>query len=276
MKANSKQSICAFIHYSQGNKIPYNVEVYIKELVRFFDVVRLITNRRSIENQHVLPSCVQVQFEKNEGYDFGLFNKFFNSINRTKYHTIACINDSNVLINKLDPVFQWGKNQTADFWGIIDSNERPWFSTHKENYHLQSHFLIFRNTAIAKLENYFNWLDMDSILEIEDVKKLRRKIINDWEIGLSCYFKQEGISINSYCKSSEFNHRHHKKTDVNTMHKLPKELVRANFPIVKKKILQKELKHWLGGVRARCWTNLVVQHGNNEWNLNEILKEIKQ
>lgn len=225
VETNNKQSICAFIHCSQENKIPYNVEVYIKELARFFDEVRLITNQRDIENQYVLPSGIQIQFEKNEGYDFGLFYKFFISINRTGYHTIACINDSNVLINKLDSVFQRGKNQIDDFWGIIDSNERPWFSTHKENYHLQSHFLIFRNTAIAKLENYFNRLDIDSIFEIEDVKKLRRKIINDWEIGLSCYFKQEEISINSYCKSSEFNHRHHKKADVNTMHKLPKELV---------------------------------------------------
>ncbi len=257
MKINNKQSICAFVHYSMEDKIPYNVEVYIKELARFFNEVRLITNKRNIQNQHVLPPCTQIHLEKNEGYDLGFFYKFFNSIDRTEYHTIACINDSNLLINHLDSVFQWGENQTADFWGIIDSNEKPWFSTHKDNYHFQSHFLIFRNTAICKLENYFNKLDIDSILKIRDVKELRRRIINDWEIGLSCYFKQEGISMNSYCKSREFNHKHNKKSDVNTMHKLPEALLQANFPIVKKNVNKKaKTKIWQDQILDKSYCSI--------------------
>jgi|GEM_PF-6573408 len=51
----------------------------------------------------------------------------------------------------------WGNSSDADFWGILDSFEKPWFSEHENNRHIQSHFIVFnRNEYSLVIENPTN------------------------------------------------------------------------------------------------------------------------
>lgn len=270
----TKKSICAFIHYAEKTFIPYYVKVYLGELSHYFDEIRLITNKRELTNIDSLPQKTTIHFEKNEGYDFGMFYKFFKSINIESYHTIACINDSNILINSLSDIFSWGKKHSSDFWGIIDSNEKPWFSEHVNNHHLQSHFLVFRSKAIHTLKNYFTTQDIDKIFSLNSPKELRRKIINDWEIGLTVYFKQNGFKPNSFIQSKNFNKIHFRKSRANTMHKLPMALLKEDFPLIKKRMLQKKLQK--GFIKRRKWERILNKSTKSEWNSYKIINDVEQ
>jgi hypothetical protein len=127
-----KKSLCIFAHYSDLPYIPKYVLVYVNELSKYFDEVILASNQRNITNNpNGFGENVSIQFFENEGYDLGMFYKVFQTIKYEKYNQIACVNDSNILFNKLESIFDWEKKSMSDFWGLIDSNEKPWFSTHQ-------------------------------------------------------------------------------------------------------------------------------------------------
>ena len=102
----SKKKLCVLIHFSNGSFIPYYVQIFANELALFFDEVILIGNKREVfvmpEN---LNSKITILFEKNEGYDFGMFYKALQTVNLSEYNQIACVNDSNILFNKLETKF---------------------------------------------------------------------------------------------------------------------------------------------------------------------------
>ena len=127
----TKKSLCVFIHFGNMEYIPKYVEIYINELSLYFDEVIFVMNRRRLNTYHLLllNKNITLKLVKNEGYDFGMFYKAFQQIVHSQYDQIACINDSNVLFHKLTPIFEWDKSSNLDFWGLIDSNERPIFST---------------------------------------------------------------------------------------------------------------------------------------------------
>ena len=269
METEHKQSICAFIHYSTDNIIPYYVDLYLNELANYFDEIALITNEREITNKATLNSKVRIQFEQNEGYDFGLFYKFFKKIDVENYHTIACINDSNLLLKPLSNVFEWSQKQTCDFWGLIDSEEKPWFSEHKNNYHIQSHFLILKETAIKLLPAYFNQLDVTSIFAESDAKQLRRRVINDWEIGLSQYLLSKNMHAAAFINSKCFNEKHQLKAK-NLTHKAYALLLENDYPVLKKKLLKAT---WRSKFRlSELWMKTLQTYTNPIWDVQKMIK----
>ena len=93
----------------------------------------LYNNEKILVNNYSLKKNMEIIHNTNKGYDFGMFYRNVYDIDLNKYVQIAVINDSNILFNKLDLVFEWAKKDDADFWGIIDSHEKPWFSMHTDN-----------------------------------------------------------------------------------------------------------------------------------------------
>jgi lipopolysaccharide biosynthesis protein len=248
--------------------------IYLHELSSFFDQLILVTNQRPLQtDDQGMDQNLSVLLVKNEGYDLGMFYKAFQTIDPTAYSQIACINDSNILFNKLLPIFVWSKQSEFDFWGLIDSHEKPWFSTHEDNYHIQSHFIVFNQKAISKLTAYFKLLNFQSILGEEDLAKLRRTVINDWEIGLSQFLIREGLShgsyINSYAYSSRFLHG----KQANVAYKLYPKLIKDGFPLIKKKIITKS--KWTDIFRTETlWENMIRQYGNQDWEIEALIQEL--
>lgn len=271
----TKKSLCIFTHFSEYPYIPHYVALYVNELSQYFDEVVVAANQRNlIYEDNSLKNNVTIMFYINEGYDLGLFYKVFQTINPAEYHQIACVNDSNVLLNKLQSIFEWSKKSEVDFWGLIDSREKPWFSTHQENYHIQSHFIVFNENAVKHLSSFFENLDIQSIINEKDSKKLRRLVIDQWEIGLSQFLFSKGLKSKSFINSQSFLTKH-KSKGKNITHSLYKELIKENYPLIKKKVVMKKSWRSVVGKRER-WEKLLTEYACSDWNISRLIEELKK
>ncbi|MGQ7869951.1 rhamnan synthesis F family protein [Sunxiuqinia sp. sy24] len=269
-----KKNLCFFLHHFSGDYFPVYVQYYLNELEHYFDEVIMITNDRRISQKpSLLNKSVRIQFEKNEGYDFGLFYKGFQSIDPSNYNQIACINDSNVVFGKLNFLFDWGKAQQADVWGLVDSHEKPWFSEHEDSYHIQSHFVVFNNKAIASLPDFFKTIDYNQMIKERDLKKLRRKVINDWEIGLTQYLLSQNLTCCTFVDSKHMAVKKDALKPVNIFHKHYTELIEGGIPVIKKRlIMDRSLKSKLK-FRSR-WSKLIRKYGEKNWEIDLLIDDL--
>jgi len=270
------KNLCVFIHYSQYACIPYYVKIYAEELSKSFDEVILVTNKRHFDKDITYKTAnISTLLVKNEGYDLGMFYKAIQTIELQKYDQIACVNDSNILINPLTDIFDWSKKHQADFWGIIDSYQKPSFSTHSDNYHIQSHFIVFNQNAISKMPDFFNSLNIQEILTEKDAKKVRQLVIDKWEIGLSQFLINNGLSCTSYIDSKSLCRKYLSGKNANVSLKLYPELIRAGLPLLKVKVITKG--KWKDIFRTESyWKNLIRKYGNKQWDIELITKELNQ
>ncbi|WP_341227435.1 rhamnan synthesis F family protein [uncultured Arcticibacterium sp.] len=236
----------------------------MNELATHFDEVRLLTNKRDIDVIADFKENVHLHFEKNEGYDFGMFYKFAITKRLNTYSEITIVNDSNILINNLENVFKDGRKQDVDFWGLIDSNEKPWFSTHENNYHVQSHFIVLNESAIKALSIFLDYFDVDSVFKEENQKALRRAIINKWEIGFSQHLLKAGLKSYTYIKTANDYAK-------NLAHIKPKELINQGYPLLKKKVF-----YDLSSKQRVEWENLLKAKIPKEWKSDLVIKELER
>lgn len=266
-----KIRICLFIHFSNSKALHHYVNIYIRELTRHFDKVKVLTNNSKLQEQKSpFNSKVSFKFMENKGYDFGMFYRFIKQENLEDFSEIAVVNDSNILFNKLDHIFDWGRNNNSDFWGIIDSNEKPWFSGHPDNYHIQSHFLVLKTKAIAKLSSFFESIDIDSIFKETNPKKLRRLVINNWEIGLTQYLINSGLEVDSFIDTTQFDNSSVKIK--NLTHSHFHELAGEGYSFLKKKVANKKRK-WFQTENG-LWKETLIKYGNHDWNMERIIQEL--
>lgn len=278
MKVTNKSEkirICTFLHYSVSEELPYYVQIYIRELSNYFDKVVVVSNNKNLQKQNLsLSENIDFEYFENRGYDFGLFYRFVKTQNLNDFSQIAIVNDSNILINKLDAVFQKGKQSNADFWGLIDSNEKPWFSTHTDNYHLQSHFVVLNEKAIRLLPSFFEQMEVDILMNETDLKKVRRMVINQWEIGISQFLIGKDLKSYVFIDSFSFLNKY-KSKGKNITHSLYKELIKEGYPLIKKKVILE--KSWRSLFRKKQpWEELLFKiHENSDWNISLMLDEVK-
>lgn len=267
---NKKIRICIFIHYSTTASLPYYVQVYIEELSLYFDKVKVLSNNSKINKQdYSFNKNIDFNYFQNQGYDFGMFYRFIIKENLNNFSQIALVNDSNILINQLGNIFLWAKENNSDFWGLIDSNEKPWFSTHKDNYHIQSHFIVLNEKAINHLPDFFETINIDQLLKEKDLKKLRRQIINDWEIGLSQYFIKLKLEKALFIESKKMLVKYHPRKK-NITHSLFSQLIaKEDYPLLKRKIATIN-KKWYQLSKNR-WRETIRKHGYKHWDLEEII-----
>lgn len=269
-----QKSLCIFIHFSEQQHIPYYVQIFANELARFFDDVVLLSNNRTLKSIPALLNNVLISFQENEGYDFGRFYNYYKTINKDDYYRIACVNDSNILINNLDNVLKWENIVHFDFWGLVDSYEKPWFSTSSDNHHIQSHFLIFHKKAIDLLDDYFKSVRIDEFFNEKSPKALRRKVIDKWEIGLSQFMKSNGVKIGHFFDSKEVTEQFSIRMDSNISHTLYQELLISGYPLIKKKVIFDQ--KWRFGKKEPTWKKLIKKHGNPHWKLDTLIDELDQ
>jgi lipopolysaccharide biosynthesis protein len=270
----SKRRLCVFAHYSQSKYIPYYVLLYLKELSLYFEEIILVTNKRTISNEKVLHHPkINILFVRNEGYDLGMFYKAFQTINPNEYRQIACINDSNILFNKLTTIFAWGKLNNLDFWGLIDSYETPLSSDHTDNYHIQSHFIVFNQKAIELLPAFFRSIDIEDIFKEADPSKLREIVINHWEIGVSQFMIKNGLSIGSFFDSKIYTNLYLSGKVRNLSRRLYSELIESGYPLIKKKVILD--RKWRNFIRFKpSWKKMLRRHGKKEWEIERLVEEL--
>lgn len=271
---STKKSLCIFIHFSHSNYIPYYVLLYLKELSFYFDEIIFVANKRVVDNEKDIPTGVTKRlYVKNEGYDLGMFYKAFQTIKPEEYRQIACINDSNILFNELKTVFDWGQSANLDLWGLIDSMHRPPFSTHKQDYHIQSHFMVFNEKAMALLPAFFDSIHIKNIFSETNIRTVREQVINHWEIGVSQFMIQNGLRIGSYINGQIYTSLYLSGKLRNISIRLYHELIKAGYPLIKKKvILDRNFRNF---IRFRPgWKKLMRAYGNKEWDIEKLIHEM--
>lgn len=268
-----KIRVCIFIHYSTSESLPYYVQIYVNELSRHFDKVKVLTNNSKIQKQNKLFfENVDILYFENKGYDFGMFYRFIIKEDLARFSEIAIVNDSNILLKKLDDVFDWAGKNDSDFWGIIDSFEKPWFSSHLNNYHIQSHFLVLKDRAIETLPEFFKLTNVDTILNETEPKRLRRMVIDQWEIGFSRYLIDRGLKSASYISSKKLLVKYEVKKQNHT-HSLYHEIVKEGYPLLKKKVATGSKK--LFQRKNKNWKTTLNLYGNKDWDLQKLMHSVK-
>jgi hypothetical protein len=266
---DKKIKVCIFLHYSETNALPYYVQIYINELSNYFDVVKVLSNNSTLNSENSpFKSNIEFIYFENKGYDFGMFYRFVVKENLNQYSQLAIVNDSNLLIKKLDYVFSWANNTDADFWGIVDSLENPHFSNHKDNYHIQSHFIVLNLKAINLLPDFLQSVNVAKILEEENKKKLRRMIINDWEIGLSRFFIKHKLKCDSFIETKKMLKKY-RPTKVNVTFSLFEEIIaHERYPLLKRKLATKKKKWYM--FKKISLHKTILKYGEKEWELEKI------
>lgn len=230
-------SLAVFVHYSKDGKLCPNALLYAKELTKSFNKVVIASNAiLEIEESNI--ACLT--FPVN-AYDFGYFYQTLELLNAYEhYQAIGFFNDSNYILKPLDDVMNWVAINKCDFCGITDSWEKRPDIKEPVQYHIQSHFLVFKNNAIKKLQEYFTKIEFWKMLDnkIDNVEDVRAKIIIDCEILMTRYMQNCGIRVSSYFMSNNFVRRVSKLTNTINVHViLWKELIENKYPFIKKKIV---------------------------------------
>lgn len=227
---------CVFVHYGQESELSPADSQYVHELAGLFSKLILVTNERKFQPKS-LPPQVEIRMVKNEGYDFGMFYKVVQDLDLNDLDRLVLANDSNVLLGDLKGLMQQGRELKTDFWGALDSYERPWFSTHQDNFHLQSHFLVWEKGALSLLQTFLREYVTAAIWEEADPKKIRRQIINDWEIGFSQFALQNGLTPQAVFQSQSVSVRSGRPLQINFGMKYPRLLLEEGYPFLKKKYI---------------------------------------
>lgn len=261
------KKICIFVHYSSQPSIPYYVCAYVNELSKYFDEILIVTNKREIPNpSSIVSDKIKLLQVKNEGYDLGMFFKAFETLNVEKFQQIACINDSNILLNNLEFLFKWSESRSLDMWGLMDSYEKVSYSTHQNNYHIQSHFLVFNRSSFSTLKAYFKDLDLQRIIKTDDLQQVKKLVINDWEIGVSQYLLKKGNKIGAY---------YHREDYINQRFQPHIEMLIDGMPTIKKKIITSVKPRDLFAGK-NYWSKLVKKYAKEVVQPDKLLPDLKR
>lgn len=231
-----KRSLCYFVCYTET--IPDNSDLrYINELKNHFDQVVILTNYEHMEKY---TDC-EFEILENKGYDFGFLYQAINGKDLTRYHSISFVNNSNILLKgkNLNEFFEWFHQQDSKFCGLTDSSETV--NGLDESYHIQSHFLIFKDEAIILLQRFFSIINFERFFSIKDKKQLRHAIIIECEIGLTQFMIRNKIKPTSWFKSIEFSKEYNIPLEKINLHIMFwEELIEKGYPLIKKKIVSKD------------------------------------
>lgn len=248
--------------------------IYIKELKRHFEEIILVTNDRNIVNLNELPAQgIKLIKVKNEGYDMGMFYKAYKTLDVSRYSTIACINDSNILLGKLDFLFKWSNNQEVDFWGLVDADIKPNYSTSEKNYHVQSHFIVFNKKAIDLLPAFFDTADLPFIFNQTDLREVKRKVIINWEIGLSQFLISKGLLSATFVDHKKMTAEFQLPASANVSLLLYAQLIRKGIPLLKKKIII-SIKPAILFAGRDHWKSMIKKYSDKEIDTNKLIHEL--
>ncbi|MBN2663211.1 MAG: hypothetical protein JXR68_06140 [Bacteroidales bacterium] len=215
-------SLCIFSTYFETETFPLYVKTYLNELLNYFEKIIIVTNDNKTlslsENEYVTKNNFEIKYVKNQGWDFGMWTKVLKDINMDNYSSLGLINDSCILLRKIDDFFYWAETNNLDYFGMLDSPQR--------HYHIQSYFLIIRNKALNALLSYFSKTG---------ILNEKADVINHYEIGLSQHMIQKGIKVGAYFSYKKYYENNPEKP--NPLHGYIGALMSDNFPLLKKERL---------------------------------------
>lgn len=230
------QSLCFFVGFSDSETVDREDLKYVSELQKYFQRVIVLTDREPQETN----AGYEYMVLENKGYDFGFLYQAIRRTNLAYCHTVGFVNNSNRLIRggSLQEFFSWFRSQRSTFCGMTDSYQAPDGVDPCRSYHLQSHFLIFRNRAIDFLQSFFDEICFKRFFFIRNTTLLRKAIIIECEVGLSRYMIRHGFKPVPWIRSDILCTGTGKlPQSVNPHIDFWEEMIRRGYPLLKKKLV---------------------------------------
>lgn len=232
------KSLLIFVHYNREEPylhLPEYVKKYVKTLMPFFTDTVISSNYKGPEW-----NGVPIMRFENLGYDFGFFYQALQNIELGEYERIAFVNDSNevVKLGSFNDIFEWANQEENELWGVTDDTFDSGPASFRGKYHIQSHFLVFEKKGIERLESFFEHIRFGEDY-LTPSEKLRSKIINRCEVGLSQFFMKSEMKIGSYFSVNDV--KCPKPMLLNFKGNVHinkwKELVDNGYPLIKRKVI---------------------------------------
>lgn len=179
---------------------------------------------------------------KNEGFDFGMWQKALNKYNAFEYDELCLANDSCVCFSDLNQYFEWHNTTIAEMTSMTSSNQVA--------FHLQSFFLTIKKSILHSVVSY--------IKEISITDSTILEVIAKGEVGLSQYLIKENIKIEGWytCSPSDMG---------NPTFAHAVDLINFGVPLVKRKIFSR--------YNSPLLKNQLVNTGS--WQFSSVINIIK-
>ena len=118
--------IVLFSSYFLSDELPFYIRFYLEKLQPHVKNIIFITNEEKTLNEESLiwlkNNTSHILFVKNEGYDFGMWQKALNTYNLDDYEEIVLCNDSCICFAGFEKYFDFHDKTNADVTGITLSN----------------------------------------------------------------------------------------------------------------------------------------------------------
>ena len=256
-----QETIAIFVYWSNCRIISKNTLTYLKELQKIASTVLFVSNSKvnETEIENVYTEEILFLQRKNEGFDFwgwkeGIFfleNKIKNASN-----LILCNSSCFLAFNRLDIFFQ-RMDEGSDVWGITSFEEK------NIPFHLQSYFLVFKNTILNDWCSFCEfWACLPPMKSWQDAVKLG-------EQRLTNFYQHKGFKCRAVFESSEFPTK-----DLNPSFFYPVEVLKKGSPFLKKKIYLEEYKHTLIHSYGDSASSAMMFVRENGGRYEEILQEL--
>lgn len=215
--------LCLFSSYFAESMLPAYVRIWLEQLLPFFDQLVLLGNDDKMldmsELQWLADRRILYRPVRNEGYDFGMWQKALADIDMSGVQRLALVNDSCILFAPLDIFFDWFDQSKLDVGGMLESQSYT--------RHMQSFFLVFNGRAAQAARDY---------IVAHPVSRLGYdEIVRTFELGLSQRFYED----TNFRVGVRFPTTPHAPRD-DPSYFFIDELLRAGMPLIKKKMLGRQ------------------------------------
>ncbi len=252
-----KKRLCLFAGFDKTAQIQDYVVYYIKSLAQFCDVYYYADCDIAEEELLKLSPYVKKSFAiRHAKYDFGSWQNLIQYLGWdfiNTYDELILANDS-----CYGPLFSWETVfdkmdiDPCDFWGLTSSRQINW--------HLQSYFLVFRQSVLSNRAFQYFW-------ESVKVQPNVAEVIMAYELTLTPLLLKEKFKASAYLPCEK------KTTSIKNITSFPFSLIKQfQFPLLKVKTFTEPLNHleeicdnWDAFLRRHSSfpTQLIDQHLKN-------------
>lgn len=230
-------SLAIYAYYDPFNKLTDEALYYLIELKSNFERVLLVVNGGLNDfsgdvKSKLFEKGIEIYERDNEGYDFGAWKEAILSLGPSQIKSLdyLCLCNSSCF----GPVVPFKKTlekiekSTADLIGLTEHRKAECFDRH-----IQTFFIVFKKGLLNSSFFYNYWLDLRVPHDWKDiVLDCELKLTNEFE---SNGFKTEVIFKNEFLTTKE----------PNTTILYAYELLKNDFPLLKKKILTTSYDYFL-------------------------------
>lgn len=245
--------LIVFVHYNQYGLYDDYVDYYINKLLEINEkksITFVSTSKLPEEAKKTLiDKNIKVIERENVGYDFYSYKVGIENGYTDEISSVLICNDSVFgPLYDINKIYDNMKNSKDDIVGISDTFER--------SYHLQSYFILFKQSAIMNPSFKRFWKSVE-------VLSGRDEVIEKYELGMSKYFLDKGLTLGAYNKllptclnvilygqkkqwmlARCFRYfrklRPSEATQINVTHHLWERLItKHNFPFIKRELVDK-------------------------------------